>query len=144
VGDNFEEWTLNEWAQTDLRGRAPRRRRDETGASPAIQPFAAEREDDGRTIAIRLTGELDMAAAPAVEEQLLRAAGEGRPILLDLRGLQFLDTNGLRAIVAGDWRIRLAHGRLVVLRGPRPVQRVFEITGLDQVLELADDPAAAS
>jgi anti-sigma B factor antagonist len=105
--------------------------------------FNAERhEDRDGVITIAFTGELDMATAVAAEEQLLGAEREGRSIVVDLRALKFIDSSGLRTILAADERIRAAGGRLMIVRGPQRVQRVFEITRLDDVLEIVDQPVA--
>ena len=58
---------------------------------------------------------------------------------LDLSGLTFLDSTGLRLIVAADQRAREADRRLVVVKGPVAVHRVFSITKLDERLEMVDE-----
>jgi anti-sigma B factor antagonist len=108
------------------------------------QPFTAEREDHDGAITIVLTGELDMATVPAAEEQLRRAERDGRMIVIDLRALAFMDSMGLSTIMAADRRIRVVGGRLTILHGPRPVQRVFEITRTDDLLNIVDPPASVS
>jgi anti-anti-sigma factor len=60
-------------------------------------------------------------------------------IVLDLSGLTFLDSTGLRTIVTADQRARRAGRRVVVLKGPETVHRVFTITRLDERLEMVDD-----
>jgi stage II sporulation protein AA (anti-sigma F factor antagonist) len=99
-------------------------------------------ERDG-LIRIELRGELDLATAPQVEEALEGAeSGEPPLIALDLSQLSFLDSSGLRTIVAADGRAREAGRRLTVVKGPEAVQRVFTITGLEDRLELVEDASA--
>ena len=62
-------------------------------------------------------------------------------VLLDLSKLTFLDSTGLRCVVRADERAREEGRRLVVVKGPEAVQRVFEITRLQERLELVDDAA---
>ena len=95
-------------------------------------------EADG--VRLALTGELDLATAPRVEEELEQAerARPGR-IVLDLRGLTFIDSSGLRVIVAADARARAEGRRLTLVQGPEAVRRVFEITGLAGRLDIVDD-----
>lgn len=89
-----------------------------------------------------LSGELDMSTAPAVEQRLKAAEGTGAAtVVLDLRDLSFLDSSGLRLITEADKRARSAGRRLALVRGPEVVNRVFEITGLDDRLDVVDDPA---
>ena len=87
-----------------------------------------------------LTGELDLSTIDKVEQELARVERE-RPavVALDLSRLTFLDSSGLRVIVSADKRARRENRRLVVVRGPESVQRVFSITHLDQQLELVED-----
>jgi anti-anti-sigma factor len=59
-------------------------------------------------------------------------------IVLDLSALEFMDTTGVRLIIQADARSRADSNRLALLRGPRAVQRVFELTGLLDRLPFAD------
>jgi anti-sigma B factor antagonist len=96
-------------------------------------------------VLIALAGELDLATAPKLEDEMKRVE-EDRPgvIVLDLRPLAFMDSSGLRALLAADRRAREAGRRLILVRGDERVQRVLKITRLDERLEIVDDlPAAA-
>ena len=99
-------------------------------------------EEDG-AIRLALSGELDISSASRVEEELDRVEAERPPVLvLDLRGLAFMDSTGLRLIVSADARAREQGRRLAVVRGPEAVQRIFRVTRLDERLDMVDDPAA--
>jgi anti-anti-sigma factor len=101
-------------------------------------------ETDGTTVRLALEGELDIASVAQVELALARIeADQPSTILLDLRGLAFMDSTGLRIIVAADARAREQGRRLVIVRGPEAIQRILRMTRLDERLELIDDPAAA-
>ncbi len=91
-------------------------------------------------VQLALAGELDMASAAKLEEELA-AVEERQPALLvvDLRPLTFMDSSGLRALVAADNRAREQGRRLALIRGGERVQRVFTITRLDERLEIVDD-----
>jgi anti-sigma B factor antagonist len=100
-------------------------------------------EADGRTT-LTLRGELDISSAPSLEEALGRIESTGPPVLvIDLRALEFMDSTGLRTIVAADQRARAQGRRVTIVRGPEAVDRVFSVTRLDERLELVDDPAIA-
>ena len=62
--------------------------------------------------------------------------------MVDLSKLSFLDSTGLRCIVTADERARQEGRRIVIVRGPDAVQRVFAITRLDDRLEMVDDAAS--
>jgi anti-sigma B factor antagonist len=95
---------------------------------------------DGQT-RVALVGELDIASAPQFEEGLAKAEGDNPGVLvLDLRGVEFIDSTGLRAVIAADERARSAGRRFVIVRGTAAVDRVLSVTQLDQRLEIVDDP----
>jgi anti-sigma B factor antagonist len=99
---------------------------------------SAAREDDG--VRVVLAGELDIGSAPEVEEVLRKVESDGAPSLtIDLRGLTFMDSTGLRMLVAADKRAKDASRSLRIIRGPAPVQRILDLTGLGDKLPLVDD-----
>jgi anti-anti-sigma factor len=99
----------------------------------------------GRIGLVPLRGELDLSTSAEVERKI---RGEERRnvevLVLDLRELTFMDSTGLRLIMSAAGRASLGGWRLVLVRGPDPVQRVFRITKLDGELEFVDDPAELS
>jgi anti-sigma B factor antagonist len=93
---------------------------------------------DGDTHVIELLGELDIAGAPRLEEEMLRVEeSDARAIICDLGGLEFIDSTGIRLLVMAADRAA-GSGRFTILRGPRQVHRVFEITDLVSRLPFAD------
>ena len=100
-------------------------------------------ENGAEGILIRLRGELDLASAKELETALerVRVQAPARTVV-DLRGLGFIDSTGLSALVGADERAREDGRDLLLVRGPAPVQRVFEITGLDRRFTMVDDPEA--
>jgi anti-anti-sigma factor len=88
-----------------------------------------------------LAGELDIASTDHLEEELATIEKNTPGTLaLDLRGVEFMDSTGLRAVIAADERARSAGRRFVVVRGPGAVERLFSVTQLDQRFEIVDDP----
>ena len=97
-----------------------------------------ELADGGATI--RLAGELDISTAADVErllEELDVSDGPAR-IVMDLRGLQFMDSTGLRLLVTADVRLRREGRELVLVPGPEPVHRVFRLALLEERLTFVD------
>jgi anti-sigma B factor antagonist len=89
---------------------------------------------------VELSGELDIASAPKLEDEVRRLEAAGsKLIIIDLRGLEFMDSSGLRALLAADTRARDRGARLVIVRGDDRIQRVLRITRLDERLEIVDD-----
>jgi anti-anti-sigma factor len=92
-----------------------------------------------------LRGELDLSTVNKVQEELRRVEADAPPVVvLDLSKLTFLDSTGLRCLVTADQRARDAARKLVLVRGPDPVQRVFSITRLEERLEMVDDASTIS
>ena len=86
-------------------------------------------------VRVSLQGELDLASARTMEERLA-AIEEQAParVVIDLSGLVFMDSSGLRVLLLADSRARERGFELVLAPGPEPVQRVFEMTGALDVL----------
>jgi anti-sigma B factor antagonist len=95
-------------------------------------------EVDGQRI-IRLTGDVDAYSSAQLRDRLTRLIDDGaESVVLDLAGLQFLDSTGLGVLVGAQKRLTQAGGELV-LRSPRAgARRVFELTGLDQIFTIED------
>jgi anti-sigma B factor antagonist len=94
---------------------------------------------DGALHTIRLEGELDIATADDVERELLRVEStDALSIVLDLSSLRFIDSTGVRVVLYAHARSRRDANRLVLLRGPAAVQRVFELSGVVDRLPFAD------
>ena len=87
-----------------------------------------------------LAGELDIASAAELEEQLSAHEGQAPVLVLDLRRVEFIDSSGIRTLITADERARTSGRRLVVVRGPAAVERIFNVTQLDERLEIIDDP----
>jgi anti-sigma B factor antagonist len=99
--------------------------------------MTSDREGDVHVICV--FGELDLATADSVERELLRVeATDVTSIVVDLSGLTFIDSTGARLVLQADARSRTDSCRLTLLRGPRAVQRVFEISGIAEMLPFAD------
>jgi anti-anti-sigma factor len=94
---------------------------------------------DGVVHTICVEGELDLATAERLECELRRVeATDVRSIILDLSGLTFIDSTGVRLLVSAHARSHADSDRLALLRGPAAVQRVFELTGILDRLPFAD------
>jgi anti-anti-sigma factor len=88
---------------------------------------------------VSIAGELDLASADRLERELQRVeATDALTIILDLSGLTFIDSTGLRVILRAHARSRADSNRLALLRGPTAVQRLFELCGVLELLLFAD------
>jgi anti-sigma B factor antagonist len=104
-----------------------------------MPPFSVEREARGTAVRLVLTGDLDLATAEEGEAAIIAAEENEPPLLiLDLSELDFMDSTGLRVVVSAASRARDEQRRLVLVKGPEVIQRVFEITRLAERLEMVD------
>lgn len=86
-------------------------------------------EKDGRLV---LTGELDLATAPLLEAALARARERGGDITLDMAGLEFMDSTGIKVIITSARRLE-GNGSLI-LRAPGPaIRRVLDLVQIERV-----------
>jgi anti-anti-sigma factor len=99
--------------------------------------YRVDRDPD--RVTLHLAGEVDLAAAQRVESAIEEAlAGEeGVGVTVDLDAVTFLDSTGLRVLVAAHTQCAEEGRSLVLVNPSTSVSRILEITGLDQTL-LAD------
>lgn len=100
--------------------------------SPELeQPLTIEVHRDGEEATLTLTGELDPHTAPMLSDEIETLTGEGiTSIVLVLSGLGFVDSSGLRVVIAADRDLTEAGGRLVLRSPSETVRRLLDITGL--------------
>ena len=111
------------------------------GAYSRRVSLSVEMHEHGDIAVIAVVGELDLAAVPGFEAELLTIISSGRyRLVVDVEKLTFCDSTGLSAFVRGDRSCAAAGGwlRLAAPRGS--VRRALEITGLIGTLTL--DPAS--
>jgi anti-anti-sigma factor len=110
-----------------------------------VEILDVQSEDRNGLVHVALRGELDLSTVGKVQDELQRVeASSPRVVVVDLSKLTFLDSTGLRCLVTADERARDAGRRVVIVRGPEAVQRVFSITRLEDRLEMVDDASAVA
>ena len=94
---------------------------------------------DDHRLAIIPIGELDMSTAGKLDEAVRAAeATDARRIVVDLSEVTFMDSSGLKLLLEADARAKANSNRLRLIRGPRRVQRVFELTNTESILPFLD------
>jgi anti-sigma B factor antagonist len=103
-----------------------------------------EVSDMGGWTVVTVFGELDVATSPDLREQLIDLVNGGRNrLVLDLDGIDFLDSTGLGTIVSALKRARTHGGDLRLVCTETRITRLFEITGLDKAVPLLPSLDAA-
>lgn len=83
-------------------------------------------------------GQLDVATAPQLRQVLQEQQYEpGRRLIVEMSGVEFLDSFGLGVLVGGLRRARSGGGALTLVGASPRIAHVLEVTGLDEVFELA-------
>jgi anti-sigma B factor antagonist len=92
-------------------------------------------------VVLELHGELDLLGAPSLQEEIEKVETSAPGIVvLDLEKLQFVDSAGLRVILAAHERSREQGRELALTRGSEQVQRLFTIAGVNDHLRIIASP----
>lgn len=109
-------------------------------ASPALrwgQPLQMleieEAHVNGQAI-LRPAGELDLSTTAQLATAITRAAAATGDVVLDLAGLKFIDSSGMRCLLEAAEEAREGHWRLTLLPARERVQRVFGLAGVEDLL----------
>ncbi len=107
--------------------------------TPPDGPFAVDATDRDGTVRLVLRGELDLAVADELRRAVADAFATTPPtVLIDLSGLRFIDSTGLRVVLEARELAAESGVELQLRRGPREVQRVFSLTGTEDALPFVD------
>jgi anti-sigma B factor antagonist len=91
---------------------------------------------------LTITGELDIATVPRVEEAVETVLAQGASdVIVDLSRLAFVDSSGLRMFITLNDRASAEGWSLGLIRPPEPSFSVFQITGAEENLPFVEDPS---
>ena len=102
--------------------------------------------DDSRPphVVVGVRGEVDIATAPKLREKLVELASRGaKQVIVDLDGVEFLDSTGLGVLIGGMKRLRGLDGDLTLVCTQPRILKVFEITGLNRAFIIHETVGAA-
>lgn len=89
---------------------------------------------------IAISGELDLASGPRLEEELSALDPDVTLVVVDLRRLEFMDSTGLSIIVRAHQRLAEQERELSLVRGSPQVQRLLDLTGVAERVRLVQAP----
>jgi anti-sigma B factor antagonist len=107
-------------------------------------PFSIDVAQEGNRSVLNLSGELDLATVGELEDALRTRLEAGEDVVVDLRGLAFMDSSGVRALVGAHQSAEGGDGSLTIVRAARgsEVDRVVDVSGIAPALGMVDEPPA--
>lgn len=113
-----------------------------TARDPRVLTIEVRTTEDGIDL-VTLAGELDSSSSEPLSAALAGLTGGARRVVVDLAALEFVDSSGVKMLVAAARAVEDAGGGFVLAAPTGSVRRVFEILHLDQVVPIVDDREAA-
>ena len=99
---------------------------------------------EGEVTVVALEGEIDLASVPEIEDRIAAAERENPDqLVIDVRGITFMDSSGLRVLLAAHHRAREAGREFALVRGSEAVDRLLKVTGLAGRLRQLDAPPSS-
>ena len=110
-----------------------------SSSSALTQPFSVDVVPGHGEVVVQPIGELDLQSAGVLEHEVatLRADGHER-IVVDMRQVEFIDSTGLRVLIGLHRAAQREGGSISLVPGPRPVQRIFELTATQALFHWRD------
>jgi anti-anti-sigma factor len=104
---------------------------------PLERNFEVDVKEESRGTVVTVSGELDVASSQALEHELAKLHGVAT-VVVDLRGLTFIDSTGLGVLVRAHQVAKEQGWRFGLVRGSGQVHRLLSLTGLDEELLVGD------
>jgi anti-sigma B factor antagonist len=109
--------------------------------TPEPGHFHVNAERFGAGALVEIEGELDIATLPELERAVTRMRSQGlERLVIDLRRLSFLDSMSIELLLRLHGELTAIGASLVIVRGPRAVDRIFDLMELERVLTVVDEP----
>jgi anti-sigma B factor antagonist len=109
---------------------------DRSRKEESVELSVTSRQEGDRTV-ISVSGEIDVYTAPSLRERLNELVASGHyNLVVDMEGVEFLDSTGLGVLVGGLKRVRSHDGTLRLVCAQEKILKVFRITGLTKVFPI--------
>jgi anti-anti-sigma factor len=106
-----------------------------------VKLFGVALHDENGGVRAEISGEIDLSVIDDLEGQLAPALERSPdPLVLDLREVEFLDSSGLRFVLALNEQAAADGRRFALVAAGDPVMRVLKLAGIDDRLEIVGDP----
>lgn len=103
------------------------------------------RKDQPTYTLLALEGDVDLSTSPQLRKEILESVGAGRPsLIVDLKGVTYMDSSGLATLVEALQLTRKGGGGLALFGLNERIRRIFELARLTNVFDIHEDEAAAT
>jgi len=110
-----------------------------TAIHPWSDEFSVSSEVTDENVVVTVTGELDLYTAPRFREALVPLLVSGPPeVVIDLSGVDFIDSSGIGVMVGALKRLRVHGGRLTLRGVSTTTRRALELVGLTRFMNVED------
>ena len=98
-----------------------------------------EVQDQASFTLVLVEGEVDMSWSNDLREAILGPLNAGRPVMVDLSGVKYIDSSGIAGLVEGYQKARSSGGAFGLVAASEPVRSVLELARLDQVFPMYEN-----
>ncbi len=103
-----------------------------------------EKKKEKNLLVVSVQGRVDALTAPVLEKDLLETVSGGeKRLLLDLSGLQYISSAGLRTFLVIAKKLKAGQGEILFAGLKGPVEEVFKISGFYSIFKIFDSPETA-
>jgi anti-anti-sigma factor len=108
-----------------------------------MPPLSITSRTQEGTVTLTVAGEIDLGNAESLYKALTDALAPGAPVIVDLTGVEFIDSRGLAALIRAHHEAAHVTSAPILVIPSDLVTRVFELAGAEAVLPVYRDHAAA-
>ena len=109
---------------------------------PIAPPFAVDVQRRDAVATVAVSGELDIATSPRFEQALAGLDPGFETLVVDLSNCAFFASSGITILIGQNDRAESEGFRLLIVKAPPQVQRMFDLAGLDDRLTFTERPPA--
>jgi anti-sigma B factor antagonist len=109
-----------------------------------VELKVTSRSHGDRTV-LSVTGEIDLYTAPTLQSELMTALSPGQVwVIVDMSGVDFCDSTGINVLLAAHRHARERGGGLQLASPGTATRKVLQVTGLESVFTVLDEPVQLS
>jgi len=99
--------------------------------------------EEGAAIIVTLEGDVDLSSSPHARKTLLECVSKGRPVIVDMAGVSYIDSSGVASLVESLQGARKVGGEFSLAAVSEPALRVLQLARLDKVFTIHESRESA-